>query len=147
MPGENDELNYSLGVLIVLLMVFWFLCKCIGNSSHTERLSNTNLYYGNTPVRIGSTVGVHYIAERNGIVEVPNSKTAMRHLFEDDVKRCTEKKTEDDEEDETDQGPSTMLLKKNSARESFVNKGPRSLTSTRGFNNVDRTDFVAMAPY
>ena len=29
--GGNNELNYSLGVLIILLMVFWFVCKCIGN--------------------------------------------------------------------------------------------------------------------
>jgi hypothetical protein len=135
-------------------MVFWFLCKCIGRTNykyyydsketpHKETMTDNNFYYGNNPISIGSSMGVQYIANKKNVVEVPNSKTAMRHLFDDTAYKCPSLDTVDS----NDQKPSTMQLAKTSSREKFVSKRPRSLTSTRGKNNVDRTDFIAMAPY
>ena len=93
--GDPGELNYSLGVLIILLMMFWFVCKCIGNSSsrsyYTEPMANktdANLYYGNSPFAINGNNGLQYIRTTGGVINVPNSKTAMRHLYDEHAYKC-----------------------------------------------------------
>jgi hypothetical protein len=91
--GGNNELNYSLGVLIILLMVFWFVCKCIGNdykSYYVEPMAvnDVGLYYGNSPIAIGGNYGLPYIRSVNNVIEVPNSKTAMRNLYDEYAYKC-----------------------------------------------------------
>lgn len=152
MKGGGDELNYSLGVLIVLLMVFWYLCKCIGQTNykyyydskhtpHKETMVDDNFYYGGNQINIGSYPSDQCRLNKKNVIEVPNSKTAMRHLF-DSTYKCSF-----DTKDDNDQKPSTIQMVKNSAREKFVNKRPRSLTATRVKNNVDDRDLLPMAPY
>ncbi len=113
--SQND---YSIGVLIVLLLAFWYMCRSsVGScgrtpSAHTHSCSCTECMngsltypapamsdrravvtranYGNTPTRIGSSAGVKYIRTVDSgnkkaplDVEIPNSKTAMRRLFDE----------------------------------------------------------------
>ena len=82
-------LDYSLGVLIVLLMVFWFTCKCIGGHGHAHHQNKCEgmtggFYYGNTPFMYGSERDLGYVRTIGDHVVVPNSKTAMRNLYTDE---------------------------------------------------------------
>ena len=128
--GQPD---FGIGPLIILLLVFWYMCKHSGGScgnscgkscaaskcggsnhaqhnSHSECMNGSESYpgraipdkqvsvvrsrYGNTPIRIGSAAGVKYIRtvdtgnkQSPREVEIPNSKTAMRRLYDDVVPR------------------------------------------------------------
>ena len=81
--------DYSISFLIILLMLFWFTCKCIGKSQ-CENMENgePSMLYGDIPIRVGSSYGLNYINNVNGVIEVPNSKTAMRHLFDNNEYKC-----------------------------------------------------------
>lgn len=127
--GSGDELNYSLGILIILLMVFWFVCKCIGNNYrpyYSEPLveKNIGLYYGNSPIAIGGNYRLPYIRRVNGVIEAPNSKTAMRHLYDEHAYKCGSLERSSDIDDKQ----TNMHLAKQTP-EPF--KGPRSKTDSR----------------
>lgn len=129
--GDNDgSLNYSIGVLIILLMVFWFISKCIGNSAYhayyTEPMSDTDagLYYGATPYSIGGSSGLNYIRNVGGVGEVPNSKTAMRHLYDEQSYKCGSLERSSN----TDDRQVAMHLDKQPAVGD--SKGPRSKTAS-----------------
>ena len=146
---SDPSFEYSVATLIVLLMVFWYTCKCIGSKeknvtrcrrphlrrlqplsqrrpprrnpadsdsddeefqavprrsvreryagSHrrptSERYSNvgqgeSSLLYGDVPIRIGSSTGSPIIWTVDGVLEVPNSKSAMSKLYDVDRTQC-----------------------------------------------------------
>jgi hypothetical protein len=130
--GGDEKLNYSLGVLIILLMVFWFTCKCIGNSSDKTQCRDSmsdgprkhGLYYGNSPISIGSKYGLNHIIRNNGVIEVPNSKTALRHLYDEQSYKSGSLERNSNNDDKQ----VAMHLNKRDMEEDI--KGPRSKTSS-----------------
>ena len=136
------EANYSLGVLIVLLMMFWFTCKCIGNKpqpkvrivykpipqikqpmkANPPNVKSGGLIYGGTKIRVGNDNGSSHIQLNNSVLEVPNSKTAMRDLMSVDVIKCNV--------NDRDNELSSMYLKKK--RKENCTSCPKSLTGERG---------------
>jgi len=150
---SDPSFEYSVATLIVLLMVFWYTCKCIGSKEKnntaclrphlqlqrqprqprqnqrrnpadsdsddeefpsgqavprrsvreryagacrrptSERYSNigqaeSSLLYGDVPIRIGSSTGSPIIWTVDGVLEVPNSKSAMSKLYDVDRTQC-----------------------------------------------------------
>jgi hypothetical protein len=153
-----NEVNYSLGVLIVLLMVFWFICKCVGQNNHQHsyrpmrrvqpmymqpmkdsvpNIKPGGMLYGGTKVKIGNTNGSPSIQLHNGVMEVPNSKTATRDLMSNEIYKCND--------DHKDNDLSTMyMMKKN--KEKFKTP-PRSLTSGRHLRSESYNDMKPMGSY
>ena len=99
--GGNDEnLNYSIGVLIILLMVFWFTCKCAGGGvtpkpCKHETMRDNNLYYGNTPIKLGGKW--NDIRLYDGRVVIPNSKSAMGRLYDNETNTCMPRRKDPDD--------------------------------------------------
>jgi hypothetical protein len=130
--GSDEKLNYSLGILIILLMGFWFICKCIGNNSYKTKCKESmlggpyksGLYYGNSPISIGSKYGINHIIRNNGVIEVPNSKTAMRHLYDELAYKSASLERNSDNDDKQ----VAMHLNKRDMKEDI--KGPRSKTAS-----------------
>jgi hypothetical protein len=59
----------------------------------SERYSNigqaeSSLLYGDVPIRIGSSTGSPIIWTVDGVLEVPNSKSAMSKLYDVDRTQC-----------------------------------------------------------
>jgi hypothetical protein len=154
MSVENNEFNYSLGVLIVLLIVFWAMCKCIGNNQdpnnhHRQRQyqrepfkSNSRFLYGNTPVALSGSPIPYIRMNKTDTVLVPNSKSAYRHLTDHDEYKCGSDTTLDSM---IDKELSTMFLKKK--RMSNNTKIPSGLTSQRNLQDTDRMNRTPMASY
>jgi hypothetical protein len=149
--SQENVMNYSLGVLIVLLMVFWFMCKCIGNSGArmSEGMQDKQepaggFYYGNSPLYLGTPTGTRYIKiNKKNVVEVPNSKTAMRHLFDDEAYKCQTLDTFED----FDQAPSDIFMAKNAVRDRLKDNRPTSMTATRENMCSDRHTRIPMGSY
>ena len=158
---SSHEVNYSLGVLIVLLMVFWFICKCVGQNNHQHsyrpmrrvqpmymqhtqpmkdsapNVKSGGMLYGGTKVKIGNTNGSSNIQLNKGVMEVPNSKTATRDLMSSETYKCND--------DNKDNELSTMyMMKKN--KEKFKTR-PRSLTSGRHLRSESYDDMRPMSSY
>ena len=78
--------NYVLGVLIIVLIAFFCICKCdtIGGMYKSvyksENMKSGMTYGGDKIVIVNSRVNP-YIKYNNGVIEVPNSKSAMRNLM------------------------------------------------------------------
>jgi hypothetical protein len=152
MSLENNEFNYSLGVLIVLLIVFWTMCKCIGNNQPQNNQhrqyrrepfkSNSQFLYGNTPVALSGSPIPYIRMNKTDTVLVPNSKSAYRHLTDHDEYKCGSDSTLDSM---VDKELSTMFLKKK--RMSDDTKIPRGLTSQRHLQDTDRMNRMPMASY
>lgn len=120
---STPDYDYSLGVLIILIMSFWFICKCIGGHQHhmykrCETMS-PGLYYGNTPFLYGSDRDLGYIRTVGKKVVVPNSKTAMRDLYSEEHTPDSNKESEHSE----------MQTQKQSI--TMKNKVPAGTTATR----------------
>jgi hypothetical protein len=132
MESNDSELNYNIGVLIILLLMFWFVCNNIKPTEikRKEPMShqvNQSLNYGGNPIKIGSSRGLKYIhSNKNGIV-VPNSQTSMRELFDNSAYKCQSLDTLND----FDSRPAQMFLNKRKSEGYIGKKTPRSLTSTR----------------
>lgn len=153
MSGENREFNYSLGVLIVLLVVFWTMCKCIGNQPQPQYnwnrsyrrepfKSNSQLLYGNTPISL-SGLPIPYIRmNKSDITLVPNSKSAYRHLsdFDEYIYDVDNKLNS-----MIDNDPSSMYLKKK--RAAYNKKIPNGMTSQRKLQDNDRSNRIPMSSY
>jgi hypothetical protein len=137
------EVNYSVGVLIILLMMFWFTCKCIGNNKPKQKpiiiyrpipqtkepvkqpsinIKPGGLIYGGSKIRVGNDNGSSHIQLNNSVLEVPNSKTAMRDLTSVDVTKCNV--------NDKDNALSSMYLAKK--RTENYASCPKSLTAERG---------------
>ena len=141
MPPQNQSTNNDINsnlfiiIIIIILILLWLIGKCICKKSRAysrkENMaidSNSGLYYGNSPITIDPKRGIKYIAlNKNNIIDVPNSKTAMRHLFDDKEYKCN---SLDNTPEESDQKSSIMQLKKNNMLK-VVNKQPASLSATR----------------
>jgi len=130
--GMSDaELNYSIGVLIILLLMFWFVCNCSNKKQEPMRsgkpIRHPSLNYGGNPIKIGSDRGLRYIHVNKKEVVVPNSKTAMRELFDDNAYKCQTLDTLND----FDSRPAQIFLNKRKSEGYIGKKTPRSLTSTR----------------
>jgi hypothetical protein len=154
MSGENNEFNYSLGVLIVLLIMFWSMCKCIGNNQapnnhHRQRQyrreqfkSNSQFLYGNTPVALSGSPIPYIRMNGTNTVLVPNSKSSYRHLTDHDEYKCG---SDENLDSIIDKELSTMFLKKK--RMSNSTKIPSGLTSQRNLQDTDRMNRMPMASY
>lgn len=160
MPHESD-VNYSIGVLVILLMMFWFVCKCIGkqqNSNYRHRpiiymrhppiqlkqpmkdvpnIKSGGMIYGGTKIKIGNSDGSSQIKLNKGTVEVPNSKTAMRDLMSNDISLSSDSSKDTD--------LSTMHMQKKN-KEKFKNH-PHSLTNERGLRSDSFNDLKPMKSY
>jgi hypothetical protein len=130
--GEKDFTNRNvmigvsigLGILIILVFLFKFANK---KSNKKKENMTQNLNYGGNNIKIGNDRGLKYIySDKNG-VNVPNSKTAMRELFDDSAYKCESLDTLDD----FDTQPSQIFLNKKKYEGFNAKKTPRSLTSTR----------------
>jgi hypothetical protein len=152
MPNPN-EINYSLGTLIVLLLLFWFVCKCISNPLHpgkhinqqqpsikSETMDGHRLLYGGTPINLDNQTNLTYMRLTDGVIQVPNSMTSVRRL-------SSESHNYDIVNDisENDNEFSTMHMKKKHL-ESMCNQ-PKSLTAQRMHQPVDHTDRISMPSY
>ena len=138
----DNDINYSLGTLIILLLMFWFTCKCIGqNNDHyyNERFTdNTKLIYGDSPITLSSSTIPYIRMNATNLIEVPNSKSAMRHLFDEDMVPCKL-------DTSVDIDGSIMHMRK---KEIETYKGrPRGLTDQRIHQNIDRKDRIPMPSY
>jgi hypothetical protein len=149
MYHNEDSINYSLGALIVLLMFFWFICKCVGQSEYNklyhnnERFAdNTKMMYGNTPMKLSKSPIPYIRLNPSNLMEVPNSKSAYRHLF--DVAEY--KNSQDSVLDNKNNSDMASLFLQKKSVEKFVRQ-PRGMTDQRVHNNIDRRDRVAMPSY
>jgi hypothetical protein len=159
--SSDNQMEYSLGVLIVLLIVFWYMCKTIGGCSQkntcgqpvhinhcaTESMDGdlsylkqarsdpgvipVKLKYGNTPLLLGSKDGYKLIRTMPSgdvsnpfNVEVPNSKTAMRRLYDDEPLQPTNR-----DEAMSSSFADMHILKQTLQTERDT---PASVTNTRG---------------
>lgn len=111
-------------VLLIIFILIWFI---YGNSSYNSSCKNTNnieaMYtYGDSNIQIGSDKGLRYIRTVKGVIEVPNSKAAMRRLFDNTRYKC-----ETAIDDNTDDKSLEYLVQKNAERY-FI---PKNVTATR----------------
>lgn len=122
MFSDGDGLNYSLCVLIVLVLIFWITCKCIGSSSETK------VYKRHRQTPAGNSCG-GYVNHYK--LNVPSSKTSLRYL--NDV--YTDNKLENDSE--MDDRQVSMHLSKQ--LENMTSDVP--LSNTSNFNKILRSEF------
>ena len=88
--GDNILKNYNICIWHVLLIIFILIWLMYGNSQY-ENTNNIEAMsmYGDTYIKIGSDQGLPYIRTVKGVIEVPNSKDAMRRLFDNTQYSCT----------------------------------------------------------
>jgi hypothetical protein len=121
-------LNYSLGVLIILLMVFWFVSKCIGQSgAHSYYIKpmsrNGNaLHHVNTSHSLGGYHRTQYNKKSN-VVGIPESNTSMRHLNDENAYKCSGPERSNADDKQVD----IHLAKQSKVKNQ---KGPRSKTDS-----------------
>jgi len=154
----SDQINYSIGILIILLMFFWFVSKSIGintyqqlhqqcdghhtsNQLYKENFSPTLSYNGETIIDLSESP-LPYIRYNNetNTIKVPNSKSAYVHLFDKEMIPCGVDTDRDNE-------PSSMHLQKRKTESMCGNEIPKSLTSLRGNQNIDRNDRLSMSSF
>jgi len=128
MPPPQD-FNYSIGVLIVLLLFFWFVCKCIGGKRDAM-----NSVYGDKKIRIVNTPYAD-IRSTSGGVYVPNSQDAMNKLVDDERYACA--------------APGKDMTSFHMAKKSVDanHHKPISLTKERFLHDDDYSDLLPMASY
>jgi hypothetical protein len=141
---SGNEINYSLGALIVLLMFFWFICKCIGQNQYQQPcqdrfVDNTKLVYGNTPMGLSKSPNPYIRLNSTNLMEVPNSKSAYRHLFDKEMIPCGLDNIKDKE-------MSTMHLQKKKS-ESYKSEPLRGLTAHRKLQDNSRINRTPMPSY
>ena len=99
---SEPEFNYSIGVLIVLLMSFWFVCKCMRpktdkactrKHNHCEGMEDyaagMEMGYDSIPVIIDDSYGLSYIRNKDGKIVVPNPKHDIHDYYSDHTNRCS----------------------------------------------------------
>jgi len=130
------NINDTIMIGFIILLIFLVMCKCSTGGEFFN--SNTNvqmndkdvgLYYGSTPMILGSPYGLNYIRVNNkNEIEVPNSKTALRRLMDEGSYKCRTLETDHDNL------PSSYLLKKQSIDDIVNLKRIQSQTKER--NNI-----------
>ena len=85
--GGDGGITYSLGILIILLMIFWFMCKGIGNSTDStcnkNRKTNMRLLNNNYPLRYNAFGGRRIIGRSHvPLLNTPSSKTSERKFYD-----------------------------------------------------------------
>ena len=94
-----------------------------GNSQDENTNNIEAMYtYGESKIKIGSDQGLRYIRTVDGVIEVPNSKTAMYHLFDNTRYNC-----ETSLDDSTEDKSLDYLVKENAER--YFR--PTNVTATR----------------
>jgi hypothetical protein len=146
----SDEINYSLCTLIILLLLFWFVCKCISSpykhitqqqtSKKSEAMGDHRFRYGGTPINIDDQTNLTYMRLNDGVIQVPNSLTSVRRLSDESHNYASVNAIS-----ENDNEPSTMYMKKKHL-ENMCNQ-PKSLTAQRVHQPVDHTDRMPMPSY
>lgn len=124
-----QDFNYSIGVLIILLLFFWFVCKCIGGKRDSMKS-----VYGDKKIELVNTPHAD-IYSTNGGVYVPNSKYAMKKLVDNEKYECS--------------APGKDMSSFHMAKKSAENNHPKpiSLTKERFLHDDDYSDLLPMASY
>ena len=139
----GNEFNYSICVLIVLLMFFWFVCKCIGPHQCTHNtdpkkeffysFNDTNaVQFSDTPIPY-----IRYDNKTNKL-KIPNSMTAYTNLFDKDMIKCGI---------DTNNDENLSLMHMQKKKNETANSRPKSITSTRNNQINDRVDRLPMANF
>lgn len=109
-PNKSSDLNYSLGILLAILILFWFMCY-MNSGGYNTYYEDENSF----------TQGCNMKRNYNDVLQVPNSNTSMRkYIDEVDYKYKTLHNSS-----EMDDRQVEMHLSKQ-----VDGTGPRSLTST-----------------
>ena len=120
--GDNILKNYNMGIWGFLLIIFIWVWLMYGNLQYENINTIESMsMYGNSYIKIGGDQGLRYIRTVNGVIEVPNSKTAMRRLFDNIHYNC------ETSIDNTTDRSLDYLMKKNAERY-FI---PKNVTATR----------------
>jgi hypothetical protein len=107
-------------VLLIIFILIWFI---YGNSSYENTNNIEAMYtYGESKIKIGGEQGLRYIRTVDGVIEVPNSKTAMYRLFDNTRYNC-----ETSLDDSTEDKSLDYLVKENAER--YFR--PTNVTATR----------------
>jgi hypothetical protein len=120
--------------------VFWFICVIVIQPPYTcESFDDKDKFmYGGEPL-IFSDVPVPYARiNESGKLLVPNSKSAYRHLFDEDIIPC-------DVNTKIGHGMSDMYLSKQHADSTRMR--PSGLTQQRKYQDNDRLNRVPMKSY
>ena len=143
----DSETNYNIGVLILLVMVFWVIYMCnlscehmedqTGGDSSIQQTKSDPMIYGNTPLKLGTPSGINYIMQtKNNVVRVPNSQTAMRHLFDSDEYKCYNGSLDDgDNVSYNDDTVSDIIMQKNKVEGLRMSSRNIPYQSTRNLQN------------
>jgi hypothetical protein len=110
-------------ICIVLLIFFIWIWIMYGNSQDEKTNNIEAMYtYGDSKIKIGGEQGLRYIRTVDGVIEVPNSKTAMYRLFDNTRYNC-----ETSLDDSTEDKSLDYLVKENAER--YFR--PTNVTATR----------------
>jgi hypothetical protein len=121
--GDNILKNYNIGIWPVLLIIFILIWLMYGNSQYENTNNIEAMYtYGESKIKIGGEQGLRYIRTVDGVIEVPNSKTAMYRLFDNTRYNC-----ETSLDDSTEDKSLDYLVKENAER--YFR--PTNVTATR----------------
>jgi hypothetical protein len=166
-----NQINYSLGVLIVLLMFFWFTCKCIGTNqykhlhvnncksygNHNLRHDNRNLRHDNRNLQHKESFSPTFSYGNDTDIEFSNSPIPyIRYDYSNNKLKIPNSMSAyshlfDKElikcgiDTANDKDSSSMHMQKKKI-ESIYNR-PKSITSTRNKQDSDRIDRIAMASF
>lgn len=120
---NSGEINYSLGILIILLMIFWFMCKGIGNTGYStcNRDLSNNMMSSNSmyPARFNAFSGGLTQPRRGSIVTAPSSKTSERKFYD----------KSDNSSDSEDNGDEKQVLMHLYKQQDYY-MGPKSKTDS-----------------
>jgi hypothetical protein len=134
--GGAELPKYFLACLIVFMLVCCFIYNTCNKTTvrkyRTESIGSdkgSRMYYGNTPIRITSNGGLPYIRRTGSGLDVPNSKTAMRALYDEQPYNCKSLERGGDLDDKQ----VNMHMAKQDIGNSGSNssKIPRSITDSR----------------
>lgn len=79
--GGADSVNYGLGILIVLLVALCYVCF-MNKKSYACGYTNRKRSYNRSGLNMGGSYGYRHGCG-NMPAEMPNSKTSMRHLYDE----------------------------------------------------------------
>ena len=124
--GGDNEFNYNIGMLIILLLFFWFVCKCVGKSNYQSHYiepmeAKNKTIYADSPLVIGG--GLPYIHTIDDVIHVPDSNLSMHNLKDTGSYKCGSL----ERAEEMDKKQTEMHLAKRPL-EGF--RGPRSKTDS-----------------
>jgi len=134
MSSEDAELNYSIGVLIILLLMFWFVCKSISPTPVAKEPMDSNLTYGGNNIQIANPRGLRYIHTQNKKIIVPDSRRAMGRMYGGKQYVCPKLTSLNSLKPSATQ----IFLNKRQNENNSKNAVPTSLTAMRGKIDSDK---------